>query len=124
MNARQSLGLAAEAAAARHLARIGLRVVARNVRLPGGEIDAVCRDGPRWVFVEVKCRRVHWGDDPSAAVAWPKQRRLVRLAQQYLKWKGLTDVPCRFDVVAVTVSDDGRHHVRHIPAAFDASGPV
>jgi putative endonuclease len=122
MDARQSLGLAAEEAAARHLARIGLQVVARNVRLPGGEIDAICRDGSRWVFVEVKCRRAHWGDDPSAAVAWLKQRRLVRLAQQYLKWKGLTDVRCRFDVVAVTVTEDGCHHVRHIPAAFDASG--
>jgi Holliday junction resolvase-like predicted endonuclease len=55
-------------------------------------------------------------------VAWPKQRRLVRLAQHYLKWKHLGQARCRFDVVAVTVAKDGIRAIRHIPAAFDASG--
>jgi putative endonuclease len=122
MDSRQSLGRTAEALAARFLERNGLRVVDRNVRLTEGEIDLVCGEGPRWIFVEVKCRRARWGDAPSAAVSWPKQRRLVRLAQHYLKWKGIEGAPCRFDVVSVTLADDGRHHVRHIPAAFDASG--
>jgi putative endonuclease len=92
------------------------------VRLPEGEIDLVCREGPRWVFVEVKCRQARWGDAPGAAVSWQKQRRLVRLAQHYLKWQRLETAPCRFDVVAVTLDASGRAHVRHIPAAFDASG--
>ena len=99
-----------------------MSIVARNVRLPEGEIDLVCRDGARWVFVEVKCRQARWGDAPGAAVSWPKRRRLVRLAAHYLKWQRLHDVPCRFDVVAVTLGEDGRPEVRHIPAAFDATG--
>ncbi len=102
MNARGILGRAAEDAAARVLSAAGLSVVARNVRFPEGEIDLVCRQGERWVFVEVKCRHARWGDTPSAAISWRKQRRLVRLAQHYLKWRGLSAVPCRFDVVAVT----------------------
>ena len=118
---RQTLGREAEEAAAKYLARAGLRVVERNVRFQLGEIDLVCRDHDVWVFVEVKCRHARWGDAPSAAVSWWKQRRLVQLAQLYMKWRRLGDVRCRFDVVAVTIGDDGNRHVRHLPAAFDAS---
>lgn len=121
MDARQLLGRIAEDAAAEALRRAGLRVVARNVRLPHGEIDLVCRDRERWVFVEVKCRRADWGDAPAAAVSWAKRRRLVRLAQHYLKWKARADAPGRFDVVSVTVLPDGRTECRHIPDAFDAT---
>ena len=122
MDPRQSLGRAAEAEAARFLEQAGLRVVDRNVRVTEGEIDLVCREGPRWIFVEVKCRQARWGDAPSAAVSWPKRRRLVRLAQHYLKWKRIENAPCRFDVVAVTQTEDGRFQICHIPAAFDATG--
>jgi putative endonuclease len=120
-DARQVLGRAAEDAAATFLERGGFRIVARNVRLPHGEIDLVCRDAAVWVFVEVKCRQARWGDAPGAAVSWQKRQRLVRLAQHYLKWKGLGDARCRFDVVEVTVDDDGSMRVRHLRAAFDAS---
>jgi putative endonuclease len=115
-------GRAAEQAAARHLERAGLVVVERNVRFRRGELDLICREGDVWVFVEVKCRRARWDDGPGAAVEWWKRRRLVRLALQYLKWRRLGEVRCRFDVVAVTLDDDGGQRVRHIRAAFDATG--
>ncbi|HEV8643117.1 MAG TPA: YraN family protein [Methylomirabilota bacterium] len=122
MDQRRSVGQAAEEAAARCLERAGLTVVARNVRLPEGEIDLVCRQRDLVVFVEVKCRRADWGETPAAAVSWRKQRRLVRLAQHYLKWRRLETARCRFDVVAVTLDAEGGSQVRHIPGAFDASG--
>lgn len=122
MDPRRAVGQAAEAAAAAFLERAGLRIVARNVRLPEGEIDLVCREREVWVFVEVKCRRARWDDGPGAAVSWIKQRRLIRLAQHYLKWRRLDGIRCRFDVVAVTLDDDGTTTIRHLPAAFDASG--
>ena len=117
---RRTLGRAAEDAAARALERAGLTIVARNVRFRAGELDIVCRDGAAWVFVEVKARHARWIDAPGAAIAWWKRRRIVRLAQLYLKSRGMADAPCRFDVVAVTVGDDGRADIRHLPAAFDA----
>jgi putative endonuclease len=119
---RLEIGKTAEETAARYLQRVGLQVVARNVRLPGGEIDLICRDRGCWVFVEVKCRHARWGDAPGAAVSPAKQRRLVRLAQLYLKWKHLGEPRCRFDVVAVTLGENGSSDVRHIPSAFDATG--
>ncbi|MBI4246849.1 MAG: YraN family protein [Candidatus Rokubacteria bacterium] len=122
MDPRHALGRAAEDAAAAFLGRAGLAVVARNVRLPEGEIDLVCRERDVWVFVEVKCRRARWGDAPGAAVSALKQRRLVRLAQHYLKMRRLDGARCRFDVVAVTIDDGGSPAIRHLPAAFDATG--
>lgn len=118
---RRSLGQAAEAAAAGWLRRAGLAVLERNVRFREGEIDLVCRDGDAIVFVEVKCRRASWGEGPGEAVSWTKRRRLVRLAQHYLKARRLDHARCRFDVVAVTLERDGTSTVRHLPAAFDAS---
>ena len=108
-------------AAAAALARAGLRVIERNVRVAEGEIDLVCRDGDVWVFVEVKCRQPGGGDPPGAAVSWRKQRRLTRLAQNYLKWRRLRDARCRFDVVEVTIDGSGGTQVRHLASAFDAA---
>ena len=118
---RRSIGQAAEDAAAAWLARAGFAVLERNVRFSEGEIDLVCRDGDAIVFVEVKCRRAHWGEGPGDAVSWDKRRRLVGLAQHYLKARRLTSARCRFDVVAVTLGRDGALTIRHLPAAFDAS---
>ena len=120
MDQRRDLGADAERRAARALEAAGLRVVERNVRFTGGELDLVCRDGDAWVFVEVKARRPGWDDAPGAAVSWAKQRRLVRLAQHYLKWRGLRDVRFRFDVVEVTKAAGGEVRVRHLRSAFDA----
>ena len=118
---RRAIGQAAEEAAARWLARAGLAVLERNVRFREGEIDLVCREGDIVVFVEVKCRRAAWGEGPGEAVAWHKRRRLIRLAQRWLRMRRLDHARCRFDVVAVTVEADGTGTVRHLPAAFDAS---
>ena len=120
-DARRSIGQAAENAAAAWLAQAGFAVLERNVRFREGEIDLVCRDGDVVVFVEVKCRRAHWGEGPGDAVSWDKRRRLVGLAQHYLKARRLAGARCRFDVVAVTVERDGTLAIRHLPAAFDAS---
>ena len=120
MDPRRSLGKRGEEEAARFLKKRGFRIVDRNVRSRFGEIDLVARDGKTLVFVEVKARRESDGDPPEAAVTGGKQRRLGQLAQHYLKWKRLGEVPCRFDVVAVTL--DARDHVktlRHLPAAFE-----
>ena len=117
---RRALGTAAEQHAAHWLGRAGLPVVDRNVRLPGGELDLVCRDRDAWVFVEVKARRPGWDDAPGVAVSWQKQRRLVGLALRYLKSRGLRDVRVRFDVIEVTIEGSEPGAIRHLPSAFDA----
>src|SRR5213594_4453623 len=119
---RHILGRAAEDAATKLLERSGLRIVARNVKLRQGEIDLVCRDREVWVFVEVKCRQERWDAGPGAAVSWCKRRRLIRLAQGYLKWMRIAEAHFRFRLGGVPPRGDGRFEIRQIPAAFDAAG--
>jgi putative endonuclease len=108
-----------EATAARFLERRGFRILARNLRSRLGELDLVARDGGVVVFVEVKARRRGWGDPPQAAVDGRKRARLARLAQAYLQRSRLGDVPCRFDVVAVTLDPaGGPAEIDHLPGAF------
>jgi putative endonuclease len=118
---RRDIGQRAEAEAAAYLEERGLTVVARNVRFAAGEIDLVCRDGPVWVFVEVKSRGRGWGESAATAVTRDKRERLSRLARLYLKRRGLAHVRCRLDVVAVALALDGSvEQIRHLRGAFDA----
>jgi len=96
------LGAWGEDLAAAFLARCGYRVLARNYRIPGGEIDlVVTRDG-LVAFVEVKTRGPGTLDDPAAWVDGRKLRRLRRAAGRWLaEHPGMAKAGCRFDVVAI-----------------------
>lgn len=90
------------------LSQAGYRIVTRNLRLPGGEIDLVCRDGSTIVFVEVKARWSRRFGSALSAVDARKRRTLRRLAADYLQIVA-PNAPYRFDIVAM---DGGRlvHH--------------
>lgn len=95
----QVIGKRAEDLAARFLEQRGLKVLARNFRCRGGEIDLVCRDGESLVFVEVRLRRnVHYGG-AGASITARKQMRIILAARHYLAAHGGADGDCRFDCV-------------------------
>ena len=99
--ARQELGLLGEKLAVEELARRGYAILACRYRTPGGEIDIVADDGGTLVFVEVKARESdEFGTAAEAVTRW-KQRRLVRMARDYLTRERIVDRACRFDVVAI-----------------------
>jgi putative endonuclease len=110
-----------EQLAAEHLARAGYRIVARNVRAGGVEIDLVAARGRLVVFVEVKARSGRGFGAPEEAVDARKRARLVRGARAWLHAHGPRHARARFDVIAVERREDGGLDVRHLPAAFDAS---
>ena len=116
---RHSLGKTGEDLACAELERRGYAVLARGYRTRFGEIDIVCRDGTSLVFVEVKTRNGSRFGDGAAAVTPFKQRRVANMAGDYLARRGLADVPCRFDVVAVDF-DDGQARITVYPNAFTA----
>ena len=121
MQDRRSLALEGERLAAEHLARAGYRIVARNVRAGGVEIDVVAARGRLVVFVEVKARRGRGFGAPEEAVDPRKCARLVRGARAWLR-EHAPRARARFDVIAVEPDQDGVLRVRHLPDAFDASG--
>jgi putative endonuclease len=101
-----SRGRAAEAAGVTFLRARGYRVLARNVRTRGGELDAVAWDGTDLCFVEIRSRRPGACGLPEETVDHRKQRRLVRAARAFLvRFPG--DPACRFDVLAVDRQGSG-----------------
>lgn len=112
-NPRQT-GDAKEELARRFLEGQGLTQVARNVSCRHGEIDLVMRDGQTQVFVEVRYRRSERFGGASASIDRRKQARLIAAAGYYLQ-RHPTDLPCRFDVVAIGAED----RLQWIQNAFD-----
>jgi putative endonuclease len=83
----------------------GYRVLARNVRNAGGELDVVAQDGDTLCFVEIKARTSPAFGGAVAAVDRTKRGKLVRAARAYLSrepWDG----PCRFDVLAIDLAPE------------------
>lgn len=119
----QARGRAAEALAAAHLERCGLRLLARNVRCRGGEVDLVCADGRTIVFVEVRLRRPGRYGNAAHSITAAKQRRVLLAAQWWLAGAGRRhgNAPCRFDAVLLDALDDGR--ITWLAGAFDADTP-
>jgi putative endonuclease len=122
---RIAKGKAGENLAADFLLKNGLKVLERNFRCPLGELDIIARDGQVIVFVEVRARVPGprgYHILPQESIAGKKQRRLVRLAQWYLKQRGLERSAARFDVVGVAWLEDGTPDLNWIVNAFEARG--
>ncbi len=101
-NAKPSdLGQTAEDMACAFLCRRGLRLIERNYRSRGGEIDLVMQDGGYLVFVEVRYRRGAAFGGPQESVTAKKQARLLAAARHYLATHS-GDPACRFDVLALS----------------------
>jgi putative endonuclease len=105
---RKELAQLGEDLAARHLTRHGFRILARNFRIPRGELDLIAQDGPELVFIEVKSRIGGAESRPEEAVNARKVVRLARLAEAYLAKSGREDAMWRIDVVAVVLDSSGR----------------
>ena len=117
---KRALGAQGEACAVAHLERRGLRILARNVRSGGVEIDVIAAHGALVVFVEVKTRRSRRAGLPEEAVDARKQARLVAGAAAWLREHPGRAARIRFDVITCEACTDG-FRVRHLEGAFDAN---
>ena len=95
----QSRGAAGEQLAAEFLQRNGLKLIERNFRVRGGEIDLICRDGTSTVFVEVRRRSRSDYGGAAASITATKRARLILAARHWLLRHG--EGPCRFDCVLI-----------------------
>lgn len=114
-HAARHLGQSAEDQACAALERRGLRLVTRNYRVRGGEIDLILRaaDGTL-VFVEVRARSHADYGGAAGSIHAAKRRRIVLAARHYLA--RLPEEPvCRFDVVTL---EQGK--LEWLPGAFSA----
>jgi putative endonuclease len=96
------LGRRGEDVAERHLRRCGYRILERNFRAAGAEIDLVAADHEALVFVEVKARSSAFFGVPAEAVDARKAERIRRAAAMYLRHNRAEARVARFDIVAIT----------------------
>ena len=121
-DARQNLGKSGENLAASELEARGYAIVERRYRTAHGEIDIIARDGEAMVFVEVRRKSSEECGTAAESITPAKQRRVIRMAAEYLWRHGLYDrCPVRFDVIAIDDMPDGSPRLTVYVAAFDAS---
>src|SRR3954447_13821622 len=118
-DARIAMGKTGEDLACSELEKRGCEIITRRHRTRSGEIDIIAKDGPTWVFVEVKARDSHEFGDAAEAVTPFKRRRIARLRMDYVARQHLTQSPCPFDVVAIHF-DAGGTQIEVFQNAFDA----
>lgn len=115
-----SIGKKGEDTAERYLKRHGYRILEKNFKSPSGEIDIIALDKGTIVFIEVKTRRSNEFGPPELSVNSIKRQKLVKSAFNFLSRKRVKDTPCRFDIVSITESPDGKdQRVSLIKDAFE-----
>lgn len=116
---RLHLGKTGEKLAQAYIQREGYKILELNYRKPFGEVDIIALHQGVIVFIEVKTRRSDHYGNPFEAVGRHKQGQLVKIAQDYLIGKGLTDSAARFDVVGVRLREDDTPQITIITNAFE-----
>ena len=130
MDGSRSRGARAEELCADYLRGKGYRIVARNYRCRGWEIDIIAEQNTApaplrllWkkdgylVFAEIKMRSGRGYGEAREAVDRRKQQRIRLAALTYLSEYGGSLQP-RFDVIEVYASGDG-FEINHIENAFE-----
>ncbi|MDR1617842.1 MAG: YraN family protein [Treponema sp.] len=109
-----SKGREGENRAAAAMEDAGMRIIARNFRGPGGEIDLIVQDGDTVVFIEVKSWAHYGFEDLQYAIDLKKQRRIIETAKYFIasnrKYK---EMAFRFDALFVEPEK-----VTHLASAF------
>jgi len=114
---RQGLGKWGEDLAVRHLKKKGYRILKRNFRIQGGEVDVVATKDKMLVFVEVKTEPYEGLIEPDQRIGYRKQKQISKVAKFYLsRTKGNYD-EVRLDVIAVTRKGK-KAEIAHIEGAF------
>lgn len=100
-----TIGNKGEDLACRYLQNQGYKILERNYRIRGGEIDIVAKDKEYLVFVEVKTRYSHeFGLPVESMTSW-KISHLLKTAQFYLLKINWEDKPYRLDFISVDYAD-------------------
>lgn len=118
---RQQAGQQAEQAACQYLESQGLSLVEKNYFCSLSEIDLIMNDNDTIVFVEVRFRHNTRYGSGAESVDRRKQEKLLATAAHYLQKNPRTaKKACRFDVISLSVINNGEKKLDWIPDAFQA----
>lgn len=109
-----------ETAVCRYLESKGYRIVERNFRIKGGEIDIIACNDEYITFTEVKTRRRNSMVSAFEAITASKIRFIIRTASEYSQRFPLKYQP-RFDVAEVITENNIVSEINYIENAFDTT---
>ncbi len=115
---RKQLGARGEAVACLYLERQGIEILERNWRCQAGEADIIAREDDEIVFIEVKTRASLSAGLPEDSVTRQKRRKYEGIAIYYLSKADAPSSKVRFDVISITLVNEGRAFLRHHRDAF------
>jgi len=113
------LGRFGEEVAGSYLTEQGYRIIERNWKIRGGELDLVCTQQKRIIFVEVKTRTPDAMGHPLESLGFKQKKQLLRTAGMYLSRHRLWSRECRFDFICVTVGREVQ--IDHVQNAIEFS---
>ncbi|OGO78017.1 MAG: YraN family protein [Clostridiales bacterium GWB2_37_7] len=123
MKYNKLLGAFGEEMACGFLVKQGYKILERNFSCKAGELDIIAFDGDTIAFIEVKCRTGTGYGNPSEAVSYYKQSRIVKAALFFMTKNKIFDYMSRFDVIEILT--DGTKEcttINLIKNAFEYSG--
>lgn len=117
MSSTREKGVCGENRAAEFLVSKGYKIIDRNFRNRGGEIDIIAFKEETLVFVEVKTLPNGSPELLAHELGYSKQNKIIKTAKCYLqKHRQYSNAYVRFDVLALDVP--GLESVHHIVRAF------
>jgi putative endonuclease len=118
--ATKKVGDEGEETAVEYLSSKGYKIIERNYRYGKGEIDIIAKDPEKnfLVFVEVKSRKNLEYGEPEYAITKNKIRQVKKIAEAYLYENEISEIDCRFDVVAVLFRSKIKPLINHYENAF------
>ena len=106
MNEKHTRGKFGEDYTADYLLNKGMKIISRNFRRKGGELDIVALDGKMLVVVEVKARRFGSLTDGLDAMTVTKRHNIIRTAQRFIDETDVDFDEMRFDVAELTLTTE------------------
>lgn len=110
-------GLNGERIAENFLKEKGYVMLHRNWRVARREVDLIALKDDVVVFVEVKTRTRQDYGYPEEAVG-KKKMRLLKEAAEFFMLENLQYQKAQFDLVSITIWDNGEQEIMHFEDAF------
>ena len=114
-------GRAGEDSVCVYIEKMGYRIIVRNYRIKGGEIDIIAENDEYTAFVEVKSRKPDSLVSGLEAVNKRKQGHIIKTAFDYC-CKNPDILQPRFDVAEVIIENGRIHSIDYIFNAYDTTG--
>ena len=106
---KKSFGNKGEKLASEFLERKNYKILKRNFRIWGGEIDIVARDPVtrEIVFVEVKTRSKEFWQYIDETLSYTQKKFINRAAKRYLYKNNLEEFDWRVDFIGIILDENG-----------------